>query len=242
MIEINLIPDIKRELLKTQSILAKVIFSSIIIGSVSIAVVVMLAIYVFPIQIARGDDADNKIKTGDKMLSNVVDLPKTLTIQNQLTKITNYNNSKKIDSRILDMLAVIIPPEPNAIKISSLLVDSDAGNIQIEGQALNSYAAVEVFKKTLVGAMVEYKDVDTNVQNKTLASDVSTGNTSYGQNSDGEKVLRFTISFAYLPELLSPISTAVRVYIPNLGNVTDSRLGIPTDIFVDRATDLEGGK
>lgn len=242
MIEINLVPDVKQELITAQRIRATVITGAILVGLISIVIVALLAFYIFAIQGARGILADNAIKSGnDKLIANK-DLTKTLTIQNQLTKIDSLNDNKKIDSRIFDMLNVIIPPAPNIVKISDLTINADTSLITINGQASNSFAAVEVFKKTIEGAKVRYIDNRGITQTETLASEISISNTSYGEDSSGFKVLRFTIVFGYAQELFSPVIKNVSVIVTKNGNVTDSYLGVPTSIFDKRATDLKGGQ
>ncbi len=239
MIEINLIPDVKQELIKAQHIRSAVISVTILIGLASVAIVTLLAIYAFGVQTVRSALADDSIKKGSAQLAAVPDLSKTLTIQNQLTMISTIHDSTKIDSRLFDVLQEIIPPAPNDVQISTFKIDSSADQITIDGQAVNSYAAVEVFKKTIEGAQVSYSDGKT-TQTVPLATNVSTSNTSYGEDASGVKVLRFTIGFSYAPELLSPLSQNVKVTIANQGNATDSYLGVPTSIFVDRAKDLGG--
>jgi hypothetical protein len=98
-----------------------------------------------------------------------------------------------------------------------------------------------VFKKTLEGADVKFTDSDNKSQSVTLASSISTSNTSYGEDSTGVKVLRFTLSFVYAQELFSPTSKNVSIVITTNGDATDSYLGVP-NIFADRATDLTGGQ
>ena len=240
MIEINLVPDVKQELIKAQRVRATVISFSILIGFVTAGIVTLLAVYVFGFQTIRSGIADGAIKDGAAKLASVEDLSKTLTIQNQLTKITTMHADKKINSRLFNVLNAIIPPAPNDIKISTLSLDSAAGTISIEGQASNSYAAVEVFKKTIEGAKVKFTAGDAE-QEVTLASNVTTGDTSYGEDSTGSKVLRFTMVFTYAPELFASSSTNLSVLISTNGNATDSYLGVPKSIFVDRATDLEAG-
>ena len=239
MIEINLIPNVKRELLKAQRIRSRVIAGSILIGSLSSVVVVLLALYVFTFQYAQGALADSEITKQSNILKSVEDLSKTLTIQNQLTKISLLNSSKKIDSRIFDVLNAIIPPAPNDIQISSLEISSDSGSVAIDGEAGNGYAAVEVFRKTLEGANVSYKTYSSTDNLVTpLASSISTSSTSYGENAAGKKVLRFSISFQYAPELLSPTSKNVSIVVPAVKNATDSYLGLPKSIFVNPAKDI----
>lgn len=241
MIEINLVPDVKQELIRAQRIRTKVITGSIFIGVLSIAVVTLLIIYIFTVQTVRSSMADGTIKQGSDQLANVKDLSKMLTIQNQLTKIAMLNSNKNIDSRIFDVLSAIIPPSPNNIQISDLKIDSSTGLITIDGQAANSYAAVEIFKKTIEGATLKYTDINGAPKQITLASSISTSNTSYGEDASGTKVLRFTLSFIYTPELFSPTSKNISIVITANGNVTDSYLGVPQSIFAVRAADLTGG-
>lgn len=242
MIEINLVPDVKQELIKAQRIRSAVVTISILVGVISVAVVTLLAIYIFAVQTVRGSITDNAIKQGSNELASVEDLSKVLTIQNQLTKISDLNSSKNIYSRIFGLLSSIIPPSPNDVQISNLKIDSTSELITIEGQAPNSYAAVEVFRKTIEGAKVKYTDGNNETQEVTLATSISTTNTSYGEDSSGTKVLRFTISFVYAPELFSIASKNASVIITTKGNATDSYLGVPKSIFVDRAKDLTEGQ
>lgn len=251
MIEINLVPDVKQELIKAQRVRSTVVAIAIIIGLASIGVLVALALWVSAVQTVRSGILDQDIKKGSDDLSKVEDLSKILTIQNQLTKISSLNASKNIESRLFDVLLKIIPPAPNDIQISSLKVDSEGGTIKIEGQAPNSYAGLEVFKKTILATKLSYtnddkadKDGKVMVQSVGLSKDLSTGETSYGEDSSGKKVLRFSISFKYAPELFSPASKNVNLAViaTDGGNVSDSYVGIPKNIFVDKAKDATEGK
>jgi len=242
MIEINLVPDVKQELIKAQQTRSKVIAVSIIIGIVSIGAVALLIFFVFTVQAVRSNLADGAITAGNEKLLKVQDLSKTLTIQNQLTKISDLNSNKKITSRSIAMLSAIIPPSPNDIQVSKLKYDSSTNSVTIDGQAVNSYAALEVFKKTIEGARVKYKDSDGKDAEVVLASSISTKDVSYGQDSSGQKVLRFTISFVSASEMFSSALSNISVIIATNGNATDSYLGVPKSVFADRAIDLTEGK
>ena len=236
MIEINLLPDIKLEFIKAQKIRSKVIFGSIVIGIISIGVVVVLAVYIFAFKSVRGKLDEDAINKKSAELSKVEDLPKILTIQNQLSKISELNSDKKIDSRLFDLLAVIIPPAPNSVQISDLIINPENTTITLNGQAENSYAALEVFKKIIEGTTIKYTDSSNEKQEILLATSISTGNSSYGEDSSGKKVLRFTLSFVYAPELFAQKTADMTVQRTNSGNVTDSYLSMPK-IFTDRAKD-----
>lgn len=237
MIEINLIPDVKQELIRAERVRSVVISFSILIGIISLGVVALLAVYVFGVQTVRSALADDNIKKGSAQLANVEDLSKVLTIQNQLSKIDELNDQKKIDSRIFDVLSAVIPPAPNNVQVSNLLIDAAQSQISIEGQT-RAFDVLEIFKKTVDGAVVTYKDGSDTAEVK-LATDISTTDISYGEDTSGAKVLRFTLRFTYAEQLFSPTVPGIVIKLTNQGNVTDSYLGLPKSIFAPRAVDTE---
>jgi Tfp pilus assembly protein PilN len=237
MIEINLIPDVKQELLKAQRTRTAVISGSIITGIVAGGIVAALALYVFGFQFARGIFLDSAIESGYSELSKVEDLSKMLTIQNQLSKVTELSNNKKVDSRVFDVLSAVIPPAPNNVQVSLVSMNTEDTTLTLEGQTA-AYDSMEVFKKTIDSSVIIFTKDGVEEEVK-LASDISTGNISYGEDPGGQKVLRFTLSFKYPPELFSADTEQFTIKLSINGNVTDSYLGIPKSIFTERAKDIE---
>jgi len=242
MIEINLMPDVKQELLRAQRVRSTVISFAILVGIIAAAIVTILTVYVFGVQTVRSGIADKAIEDGNTELMQATDLSKTLTIQNQLSVMSDINAQKKLHSRLFDLLNATVPTGANEVTISRLILDSTEGvdSITIEGQAVGSYPAAELFKKTLESAVVRYTDESGEEQEVELASNVNLSETSYGEDQNGAMTLRFTISFEYASELFAASSDNVRISIARTGNVTDSYLGIPRSIFADRADDIEG--
>lgn len=238
MIEINLVPDVKQELIKAQRVRAGVISIAILTGIIAVGVVVVLLLWVFGVQAARGAITDNTIKTESAKLSAVEDISNTLTIQNQLSKLAKMHDSKSIDSRIFDILSTINPPEPNNISITNLSLDSGEKTIRIEGQAQNGYPALEVFKKTIDATRFEFTK-DGEKQSVALASEMSDSDRSYGEDASGAKVLRFALTFTYPEDLFLRTAENAVVVAPSKTNVTDSFLGVPQSLFTQPARDTE---
>jgi len=238
MIEINLIPDVKQELLKAQRVRTSVISMAIIIGIVAVGIVVALAMWVFAIQTARDVITDTTIKSESQKLSGVEDISDTLTIQNQLSKLVAMHDSKHIDSRIFDVLDTINPSAPNNVSITKLTLDSSDSTIKIEAQAVNGYPALEVFKKTINATKFEYTQ-DDEKKSVPLATSMSDSDRSYGEDASGAKVLRFTLTFEYPSELFMRTAQTATVIAPEKTNVTDSFLGVPQSLFTQRANDTE---
>lgn len=236
MIEINLIPDVKQELLRAQSTRAAVITIAIFTSIASGVLVVLLLGYIFGVQLVRDTLAQQDIDKYSKELSSVEDLSEILTIQNQLANIDGLNDNKKITSRVFDMLAAVIPPDPNSVQVSDMNIDTEAKTIRIEGQT-RGFDSMEVFKKTLDNAILVYVEEGENVEQK-LADSITISDTSYG-DVNNVKVLRFNLTFAYGEQLFSPAISSMQFKLKVDGNVTDSYLGIPKSIFGERAKDIE---
>ena len=239
MIEINLVPDVKQELIRAQRVRTGVISLAVVVGVVAVGLVVVLAIWVYAVQAGRGYFADNVIKDKSKALSQVQDINNTLTIQNQLSKLSSMHSNKMIDSRIFDVLQTVNPPAPNDIRVTNLQIDAASSTVTIQGQAANGYAALDVFKKTLAATNIQYTQ---NGQSTTvpLVASLNDADRSYGEDANGAKVLRFTISFTYPKELFSATIPSVTIQAPSSTNATDSFRGIPTSLFVQSATDTKG--
>lgn len=236
MIEINLIPDVKQELLRAQRIRSMVISGSIIASVAALTLVVLLTIYVFGAQSIRGALVDGDITKKGDQLAAIDDVSKMITLQHQLAVLPGLQEDKAMTSRVFDMLSAVIPPSPNEAKISQISLDTEQSTVRLEGQT-RAFDSMEIFKKTIDAAVLVYREEgaaeDTQVK---LATDISTTDVSYGEDAEGNKTLRFTITFTYPDELLmSKLSTVSFKLIVN-GNVTDSYLGIPKTIFTSEAT------
>jgi cytoskeletal protein RodZ len=238
MIEINLVPDVKQELIRAQRVRTSIISLAILVGIVAVGIVVLLAFWVFAVQTARSVISDNTIKSESQKLSSVQDVSNTLTIQNQLSKLSQMHDAKSIDSRIFDILTTINPAAPNDVAITNLSLDSATTTVKIEAQA-KSYSALEVFKKTINGTTFEFTK-DGQKQSVALATGISDSDRSFGEDASGAKVLRFTLSFTYPGELFTKTAQNATIVAPTKSNVTDSFLGVPQSLFTQKASDAGG--
>ena len=231
MIEINLLPNVKRELLKTRAMRNRVISISFLVGGASIAAVVVLAL-ILGSQIAAEAVQNGVIKDRNDKLMAVEDLNKVVTIQNQLTKINEQHSGKKINSRILDVVTAVNPVTPNNVSFSDIKVNPESKTITLEGSAVNGYSALETLKKTILNTKVQTTDGDKSSE-VSLTKEIKDGDTSFGENSEGKKVLQFSFSFEYAEELLAPANNGTVSVLTPTGkvDVTDSRQGIPDSLF-----------
>ena len=231
MIEVNLIPDVKLELLKARRQHKMVISASILVAIVSIGIVVIMSIYTFGAQTLADSIAQSRIDDKSEELKGVKDLSQTLTLQSQLGKLTEVQADKNISSRLFDILSVVVPSGDNAVKITRLNLKSEENTIELEAEAANGYEAMEVFKKTLAETTFHYNEDGKAAEPENIALSISEGERIYGEDSEGNKVLRFTLSFTYSEKLFDSTITDGKVVAPNQQRATDSTQGIPESIF-----------
>lgn len=241
MIEINLIPDVKQEYLKAKRARMLVISGAILVSIASIAIVVLLAAYLFGLQAFLTKTADDEITKNQKQLTNVADLSNMLTLQSQLANISSLHDQQSMSSRVFDVLNAVRPSQPNQVTFSSVKYDTENKKIHIDGQAANGFVAVDVFKKTVEAATFSYQE-DGKTTTRPVASDVILSDLSYGEDASGTKVLRFALDFNYDPSLFAATSKSVVVISPEKQNATDSYKYLPTSLFDSRAADTGGNR
>lgn len=152
--EINLVPDIKNEMIRALKLRNYIFFGCIIVSIASIAAVVITGIIAGGQQIAINNRKDTITKLSEK-LNSYSDLNDFLTIKGQLDGISNISNNKQVLSRTFDILAAVLPSGPDTITVSELNVDLSGEQpiLNMEAQAdagqepFIDYNVLESFKK-----------------------------------------------------------------------------------------------
>lgn len=198
MIEINLIPDVKQELVRAQIQRNVIISVSMLISIVAVSLVLLVASYVYVGQALAIRSSNDTIDKEFAQLSAVEDIDKMITIKNQLSAVSALDQDKHVTSRLYDMLNVVVPKSPNKVTIASIAVEppdslqedqpiadeaegelatasSTAARITIEGQTPGGFSSLEAFEKMLASAVIEYKLTD----NQSAGGDLNCGNDSY---------------------------------------------------------------
>lgn len=238
MIQINLLPDVKQEYLRARRT-RNVAISVSILAALGSGAVVVLLLALLGLQAGRELLIDNSIDSRYEELSQVENLSEMVTLQNQLDTIGSQHAEKTMDSRLFGVLQGINPSDPNDVQFTSTTLNPEDGLLRLEGVAENGYPAVETLKKTIENTTIEYTDQDETIS-EPLAERVSIGDTSFGQNADGRRVLRFEVIVTYHESLFTNEYTRVRVNAPNRRiDVTDSRIGVPNSLFTDQVPESE---
>ena len=242
MIQINLIPDVKREYLHAKRMRDVAISLSTFISIVAAGAVGLMLLFLST-QAARELLADRTIEAEYDKLSSVENLSDMVTIQNQLSLISQQHADKSMDSRLFKVLEAINPIAPNDVRFTSITLLPEDSTLSLEGQADGGYIAVETLTKTIQNTVISYTDKDAEAKTVDFASEVSVGETSYGVAGNDKRVLRFEMKIVYADGLFDNTMQNVRVIAPTRKiDVTDSKLRVPDSLFAIPAADEEEGE
>ena len=240
MIQINLIPDVKREFIRTQQLRKTVISLSILVGIIAGGIVVALGLFLGGQELLV-NKAKADIKKNFSSLQNVENADNIITLQNQLNELPNVYSRHSIQSRLFDLLVKINPSGDNGVTYSNIKLDPTTSTVTIDGTAAKGFPATEALRKTILNTKVQSgDDEETKVP---LADTVTIGETSYGQDADGKQVLRFSLSFVYPTGLLDYRMKTVKFISPAANSdVTDSNTRVPDSLFSEKASDIKEEK
>lgn len=164
--EINLVPDVKGEMIKALKLRNFILFICIIVASASAGVSIFAAVVAFGQQ-AIVDSNKTVIDSLSDKLYDYNELEEFLTIKDQLGNLNALSNNKKLLSRTFNLLSSMIPAGENSdsITISELNIDfkSESPTISFEAQANdktppdeNDYNVLDSFKKSMPFLRYDY--------------------------------------------------------------------------------------
>lgn len=154
MFEVNLVPDVKAEMVKAQRIRNIVLFFCLILVGACVTVVMVLG------GIKAGQDItmsnqDGLIDSMSKKIHSFSDLDELLTMQTQLNSLGELSQEKKLLSRIFSIIGVFLPTNGDEITLSELNVNLEENTISFDAQADSKtapyidYNVLEAFKKSM---------------------------------------------------------------------------------------------
>lgn len=150
--EINLVPNVKAQMIRAQKMRNYVLFLCIVISSVAIGVVVILFGVKSGQDIAMSNQ-DSKLELLSKKLNGYSELSNLITVQGQLQGIDDITDQKTVFSRVFGALGAMLPQGSDSVKLSQLSVNMETGVLRMDGQAdaridpLIDYRVLESFKK-----------------------------------------------------------------------------------------------
>ena len=222
MTQLNLLPDIKLEYLRTNRNKRLVIGVSLIVIASSIGILLLLGSIVYVFQKKNLSDLNADITTYNNQLKNTPDLDKVLTIQNQLNALTGLHEGKPVASRLTSFLTQLTP---TTVSITQLDADFVENSLSITGSAesldfVNTYA--DTFKFTTYQA-VDAQGTAAGDGTKAFSNVVLS---QFSRDSDGAD---YTITLNFDP-LIFKNTSEIKLTVPKIVS-TRSMTEQPTDLF-----------
>ena len=161
--EINLVPDIKNEMIKTLKLRNYIFFACIVVAAVSVGMVLIFGLIMGGQRIAV-ESKKSTLETLSDKLNSYTDLNDFLTIKDQLGNIDSLTSDKKVLSRTFNILSAILPTGADTITVSELSVDltGDQPAFSLEAQAnagkepFIDYNVLDSFKKSMQYMRYDY--------------------------------------------------------------------------------------
>lgn len=205
MIQLNLLPDVKDKYLKTERLKRLVFGASLIAAATAIVVVGFLASFVYGAQGAKLKSLDKSITDNSKKISDIKDLDKILTIQNQLNSLPALHDKKVVSSRLFDYLVQVTPSD---VSISNINVKfSEEENAIVVTGSSKSLETTNKFVDTL--KFTQYT-VNNNPDDKKPAFNTVV----LSSFAKGDKDSTYTITAKYDPALFSQQSKDLLLLVP----------------------------
>lgn len=231
MIQLNLLPDLKKNFIKTQKNKGVVISMSILVTLVAIGLSILLFIYVTFVQQLQISVITQDIDKKSKELAAVPDVNKYLSIQNQLASLGQLHDSKGEYSRLFTFFNVVNPGPPNNINLtSSQLLLSDQ-SVMFNGTTA-SFEALNVFVDTLKNAQVSYKiGGEGDLIRESMFLQVFVQNSGLGKLNN-KTVVAFTVRAIYREAAFDARNTDVTAEVPNITTTSSStQAPVPLELF-----------
>ncbi len=161
--EINLVPDVKGEMIRALKLRNFIFFLCIVIVAASIGV----SVFFFSIVTGQKVVVNAKTETLEEMskkIGSYSDLSDFLTIKDQLGNLSSISENKKLLSRTFGVLSAILPTGADTITISELNInlEEEDPTITLEAQAnagkepYIDYNVLDSFKKSMQYMRYDY--------------------------------------------------------------------------------------
>ncbi len=228
MIQLNLLPDVKKEFLKAQQTKNAVISGAVLVSIVAAGVVALLATTVYGAQSVFISNLKKEIKSNHQTVASKQEINKYLAIQSQLKAVDEASANRSVYARWFEYLPQLNPKPPFNITLFSAEIVKDGTSATLIGSGAN-FEVVNNFKNTLENAKLVYFGTDGQKVEKPLFTSVGSGSPSLS-NVDGKAVATFDFTLVFEPEAFSLSTVDPKIEVPKL-TTSDGDQNAPKELF-----------
>ncbi len=159
--EVNLVPDVKIQMIKALKMRNLVLFICILVSAISVGVVLVLFSIKSGQDIAMSNQ-DKRLESMSIKMNDYEELDDLVTIQRQLDMISQLSGDKPVLSRVFGALDVVLPQGNDVVQLSELRAELSEDTLRFEGQAdartapLIDYRVLEALKKGVSLSKYDY--------------------------------------------------------------------------------------
>lgn len=233
MIQLNLLPDLKKEFIKAQKTKALVITVSIFVTLGALGLSALLFVYVTFIQQFQSNLATDDITKKEQQLKGITDIDKYLTVQNQLASLPDLHNQKGMYSRLFDFLSAMNPSAPNNVTLSDLRLLTDDKTIIFTGTTA-SFQTLNTFADTLKNVEITYKEGGQGDPKTSKMFNQVLVQTADIVRANNQTLVGFTVKTTYKDPVFDVRNTDMTAKVPNI-TTTPSVTQSPNPLFNSNA-------
>lgn len=198
MIEVNLLPAVKREYLKAQQMKHAVIVGSVLISAIAVVVLALLYMYVNIVQPQHQKNIQKDIDAAQQEIKSKENGVKIVTVQGVLETLPGLQDQKLITSNLFTYLTSFTPRE---VSYSNIKLDLEGNTLVLQGTATN-FEQANILANNLKSAKFTYKQ-DDDQQTATPFSNVIFDGLSRSDQAQDGKSVSFQITLTVDPVIFS---------------------------------------
>ena len=241
MIQLNLLPDIKKEYIKAQRTKRTIITIAFIASGISVAIVFLLFTAVYVVQNQALANINKEVEENIAKLQGIEELDKILTIQNQLSALPQLHEEKPQSERLFEYLSIATP---NTVELTESTLsytgegieadvdfedegdgEGGSGSIEVTGVA-NDFKSLNTFVDSLKFATYKAYEKDNDEEptknNAFGAVVISSSDKSNAEGEDGGKI-DFTVVFTFSSDIFDNKYEKVELTVPNITSSVSSQ-------------------
>ena len=220
MIEVNLLPTVKKDYLKAQQMKHTVIIAAVLVSIVAVVSLVLVFMYVQIVQPQHQKNVQEDIDSGVKALQDKQDAVKIVTVQGALEQLPLLQDKKKISSSIFAYLTEFTP---KGVTYGNIKLNLTDGTLGLQGSA-TSLEQANILANNLKSAKFTYTKDDSS-QTLTPFSEVIFEGLSKSEQVDAAKSVSFQINFKVDPLLFDQAIKNGKITV----NASSEQLLLQTD-------------
>lgn len=220
MIQVNLLPDVKRDYLHAQQMKHTFIIGSVLITMAVLVALGLLFAYVSFVQPRHQANLQSDIDEGIAELKEVEDAVKIVTVQGVLEQIPAVQDKKMITSKLFDRLLSFTPRD---VSYNDVQLDLAANTLSLSGRTTTLERA-NALANNLKSAKFNYKQGDAASEIRPFTSVVFSSLGKSEQSDGSGSSVSFKISFQIDPVLFKQGITEDKITV----NATSEELLLPT--------------